>query len=346
MTYSFWLSLPLGGVTLGSVLLFFHPPKREQNHGGLAKILISLDIPGTALALGAMICILLALQDGGLAHAWSESRTIGLLVGFGVLCIAFLINEYFQKDNAIIPLRILGSRTIGFAAMSNFGIGASYFSVAIFLPIYFQLLGSSSIRSGVQMLPLVCGVIFSVTLSGGLAPAIGYVQPFLFAGTVLATIGAGLFQLFDAQTSQAYWVGVTFLYGIGMGAAFQMPFVISQTFSSGLETEIGSSITIFFQTLGGALIVAMSQSIYANIFKQRVMDLTLVGVTQMQIISAGTTGFRDFVPADQLGLVVDAAMVAIRKAFIPACVFIGFSLITALPLPFASIKGKTAAGGA
>lgn len=169
-----------------------------------------------------MICILLAMQDGGLSHAWSSGRSIGLLVAFGVLVILFVINEWFMKDNAIIPLRILCTRTIGFAAISNFGIGASYFSVAIFLPIYFQLLGSSSIRSGVQMLPLVCGVIFSVTISGGTAPVIGYVQPFLFGGTILATIGSGLFQLFDAQTSQPYWIGVTFLYGIGMGAAFQM----------------------------------------------------------------------------------------------------------------------------
>jgi hypothetical protein len=76
------------------------------------------------------------------------------------------------------------------------------------------------------------------------------------------------------------------------------------------------------------------------------MQLTLQGVDQMQIISAGATGFRQFVPADQLGLVVDAAMVAIRKAFVPACVFIGLALVAALPLPFASIKGKTAAGGA
>lgn len=67
--------------------------------------------------------------------------------------------------NAIIPLRILFSRTIGFASIANFGIGAAYFSAAIFLPTYFQLTGSSAIRSGVQLLPLVCGVILSVTVS-------------------------------------------------------------------------------------------------------------------------------------------------------------------------------------
>ena len=180
-----------------------------------------------------MICILLALQDGGLTDDWSASRSIGLLVGFGVIIIAFIANEWFMKDNAIIPLRILTSRTIGFASISNFGIGASYFSVAIFLPIYFQLLGASSIRSGVCMLPLVCGVIFSVSISGGAAPAVGYVQPFLFGGTILAIVGTGLFQLFDAGTNQPYWVGVTFLTGLGFGAAFQMVSLIPPRLLSG-----------------------------------------------------------------------------------------------------------------
>jgi ABC-type Mn2+/Zn2+ transport system permease subunit len=72
------------------------------------------------------------------------------------------------------------------------------------------------------MLPLVCGVIFSVSISGGAAPAVGYIQPFLYGGAILGVIGTGLLQLFDADTKQATWVGITFLTGLGFGAAFQM----------------------------------------------------------------------------------------------------------------------------
>lgn len=125
-----------------------------------------------------------------------------------------------------------------------------------------------------------------------------------------------------------------------------MPFVISQTFGKGLETEIGASTVIFFQTLGGCLVVAMSQSIYANIFKNEITQITVAGLDQAAVIAAGATGFRSFVPAEILPLVVAASMVAIRKAFIPIVVFIGLSLVTSLPLPFASIKGMQTAGGA
>lgn len=205
--------------------MLYHPPSFPDRERNLVKIFLSLDIPGTVLVLGAVICYLKALQDGGLAKPWSSSQEIGLLVGAGVIVIVFVINEYFQKDNAIIPLRILCSRTIGFSSIANFGIGASYFTVSIVLPIYFQLRGSSSIRSGVQMLALVCGVIFSVSLAGGSAPKIGYVQPVLYLGATIGIIASGLFQLFNEDSRQALWVGLTFMYGIGLGAAFQMPFV-------------------------------------------------------------------------------------------------------------------------
>ena len=103
--------------------------------------------------------------------------------------------------------------------------------VTYFLPIYYQARGSSAIRSGVQLLAFICGVIckypfvrygmrliiflVAVTLTGGIAPKVGYVQPFLIIGAVLACIGTGLLQLFDATTSQAMWVGITFLAGLG-----------------------------------------------------------------------------------------------------------------------------------
>lgn len=126
--WCFYLSLPLGGLTIGAVLLFFHPPPRKtKGDKTLIQLLWSLDISGAVLTLAAMICLLLALQDGGISKDWNTSHEIGLIVGAGVIAIAFVINEYFMKDDAMIPLRILATRTIGFCAIANFGIGASYF---------------------------------------------------------------------------------------------------------------------------------------------------------------------------------------------------------------------------
>ena len=100
------------------------------------------------------------------------------------------------------------------------------------------------------------------------------------------------------------------------------------------------------KTLGGALIVSVCQSIYVNIFKKHIEALTIPGLDQARIIASGATGFRRFVPASVLEPVVHAAMFSIRRAFIPACVYMGLVMIATIPLPYASIKGATAAGGA
>lgn len=57
-------------------------------------------------------------------------------------------------------------------------------------------------------------------------------------------LAVGLFQLFTPTTSQAMWVGITFLAGLGGGAAFQFSFIASQTVAkfNQLELEIGGGI--------------------------------------------------------------------------------------------------------
>lgn len=338
--WCFWINLPVGGLVLLGVFIFFHPPARPAPQQSLLKTILKLDWTGTALVVGALICYLLALQDGGLTYPWSSAREIGLLVGAGAILPVFLINEWIMKDDAILPLRVIFSRTIGFASLVNLGVGASYFAYCILLPIYFQLTGSSSIRSGVQMLPAVCGAILAVSLAGASAAIIGFVQPMLFFGSVCGAVGAGLAQLYTETTSMPLWILTSFLFGIGAGATFQMPFVISQTFGKGQTTEMGSSCVIFFQTLGGTLAIAACQSIYANYFKKYVLALASTGINAPAIIASGTTGFRSLVSPDLLPAVVNASVEAIRKAFIPTSAFMGLALIATIPLPWVSVKGQ------
>lgn len=51
------------------------------------------------------------------------------------------------------------------------------------LAYYFQIRGSSALRSGVQLLPMIAGVVTALVLGGGAAPVVGYTQPFLLSGS-------------------------------------------------------------------------------------------------------------------------------------------------------------------
>lgn len=71
-----------------------------------------MDLPGACLIMAAVVCYILALQDGGVTKAWNSSQVIGLLVGFVLITGAFTVVEYFQKDRALMLGRLMKDRTM------------------------------------------------------------------------------------------------------------------------------------------------------------------------------------------------------------------------------------------
>jgi hypothetical protein len=75
-----------------------NPPPAAK--GGLpAKLkLRQLDIPGASILIGAITCLLLALQWGGIVYPWTDAKVYGCLIGFGLVLVLFLILQVKVKD--------------------------------------------------------------------------------------------------------------------------------------------------------------------------------------------------------------------------------------------------------
>lgn len=67
---------------------------------------------GTLLIIGALACILLDLEWGGVTNGWGSSPVIGTLVGFGILTAVFIANELWMQERALLIPRILKKRTV------------------------------------------------------------------------------------------------------------------------------------------------------------------------------------------------------------------------------------------
>jgi len=75
-----------------------------------AKI-AQLDILGNTLFIASIICLLLALQWGGVTYPWDSGRVIALFVLFGVLLIAFVVVQIFKGETATgNPTQIVQSK--------------------------------------------------------------------------------------------------------------------------------------------------------------------------------------------------------------------------------------------
>lgn len=91
-------SLPIGGLTVATVAVFFSSPVRQTPKQPLLQKLRGLDAIGAVLLISAVICLLLALQWGGTTYNWSNSKVFGCLIGFGLMIIAFAVLQLYLGD--------------------------------------------------------------------------------------------------------------------------------------------------------------------------------------------------------------------------------------------------------
>lgn len=82
-----------------------------------------MDIMGTVLFLGAMCCLIFALQQGGQKVPWNSVTIIGLFVGFGISLLAFSVVQWIRGETALIPPRILRQRSILMGSCYLFFLG-------------------------------------------------------------------------------------------------------------------------------------------------------------------------------------------------------------------------------
>lgn len=288
------LSLPIGALSALVVFFFLNPPSRPKSETK-KPILVrirELDLIGALILTAAVTCLLLALQWGGNEYQWNDRRIIGLLVGFGLLTILFIGSQVLFGEGATIPPRILCQRTVASASVFVFLFGGAAYIFMYYLPIYFQSIrGSSAIQSGIQLLPMLLGLVISSAIVGGLITKLGYYTPFLIGSTALFAVGSGLVTTYSENMSNARWIGYQALVGAGLGAGFQVPQAAVQTVLAQEDIPVGSSIVIFFQNLGGAVFISVGQSLFQNGLASALKELA-PSVNAAVVFSAGATGIR------------------------------------------------------
>lgn len=112
--WCFYINLPIGGVTMGCMTMFFRTPGHAKagQKTPIREIMASFDPIGSMLMFSGVLCFFLAIQWGGVAKPWESDDEIGLLVGCVALLSLFAVNEWYQGDRALIVFRIQRLRSI------------------------------------------------------------------------------------------------------------------------------------------------------------------------------------------------------------------------------------------
>ncbi|WP_328858943.1 MFS transporter [Williamsia herbipolensis] len=226
-----------------------------------------------ALALAIGVVPLLIAAEQGREWGWGDYKTVVCYI-IGVVGIAAFISvEKAMGEAAIIPLRVFSNRIFSQGIVISVVIGAVMFGAISILPQYFQVIrGSSPTVAGLQLLPMVVGLMSASILSGQTISRTGRYKIFPMIGVVLITVVTFLMHYVSVATPLWLVMLMAFFLGFGLGNLMQPLTLAMQNVLPAKDMGISTSSATFFRQIGGTLGVAVFFSVLFSAMGPNIKD--------------------------------------------------------------------------
>jgi EmrB/QacA subfamily drug resistance transporter len=252
----FFVNLPVGAVALAVIATAFHARVIKRRH--------EIDYLGAGLLAAALSAVILFTSLGGTTWAWNSPEIIALAVASIVLLPAFVFVES-RAAEPILPLALFRNHTFTVTSMIGFIVGFALFGAVTYLPLYLQVTkGLSPTKSGLQLLPLMAGVLITSIVSGQLITRLGRYRFFPIAGTALMTVGMVLLSRLDTSSSIEFAAAGAVVLGLGLGMVMQVLVLAVQNSVDPAMMGVATSGSTLFRQIGGSIGVALFGTIFAN----------------------------------------------------------------------------------
>ncbi len=252
----FYVNMPVGVLAVAIVATRLHLASVKRRH--------QIDYLGTALLCAGVGPLILLTTWGGNEYAWS-SPVIPALGVFGVVMLALFVWQERRAAEPIIPLKLFRSPIFDVANGIGFFVGLAMFGAIIFIPLYLQLVyGASATSSGLQMLPLMGGLLVAAIASGRAISRLGRYKMFPVSGTGILIVGMFLLSRLHEDTTHLV-VGIYMLVvGVALGLVMQVLVLVVQNDVGRGDIGVATSTATFFRSVGGSFGIAIFGAIFAS----------------------------------------------------------------------------------
>lgn len=342
--WCFYINLPIGGLAM--LIVFFFVQVNRNNAATKAMSFLDrikkLDLAGAAIFIPAIVCLILALQWGGAEYPWNSSRIIGLFVGFALMIIIFIGVQIWQGDQGTLPPRLFKNRNVLPAMFFSMFFGASFFPLIYYLSLYFQAIqGVSAVQAGIKILPLLLSTVLCSIVAGGIITAVGYYSVVVIPCMILNAVGCGMISTLDVDSPMREWFGYQVIAGLGIGAGFQIGVLVVQTVLPQDWVPVGTACVQFFQAFGGAIFVAVAQTVFQNGLIDY-LDKHDTGLDPRIFINTGASEVKKVLKEmhreDALNTVLKAYMSGLRNTFYITLACACGAFVACLFLQWKSVK--------
>jgi EmrB/QacA subfamily drug resistance transporter len=330
----FYINLPIGAVAFIVIGAVFRVRPAPKQH--------TVDYLGAALLAGGLSAIVLFTSLGGTTWAWGSSQIVALIV-IGVVAIAAFVYVESRVPEPILPLSLFRNRTFAVTSAVGFIVGLALFGAVTYLPLYLQIAkGVSPTRSGLQLTPLMLGLLVTSVVSGQLISRWGKYRIFPIIGTAVITVGMLLLSRLGVSTS--LWMAALSMVvlGLGLGMVMQVLVLAVQNAVDYKFLGVATSGSTMFRSIGGSIGVSLFGAIFANRLHTELAHR--FGRSVHLPVATAPAAIRALPPAVRDSY-AHALTAALSPVFFVAALISSVAFILALLLPDVPLRQTSAAEG-
>jgi EmrB/QacA subfamily drug resistance transporter len=252
----FYINLPLG-VFAFAVLAATLPGARE-------RVEHAIDYAGTALLAVGLSALVLLTTLGGTSYDWGSPFIVSLGV-LAVAAIAAFVAIERRAREPILPPALFANRVFAVTSAVGLVVGFALFGALTYLPLFQQVVrGSSPTESGLQLLPVMGGLLLSSIVSGQLITRTGRYRHWPILGTAIGTAGLVALSTLDRDTSAALAALYMLVLGMGLGMVMQVLVLAVQNAVPYEQLGVATSGATLFRSIGGCLGTAVLGAVFTN----------------------------------------------------------------------------------
>ncbi len=201
---------------------------------------------------------------GGTNYPWLSPEVIGLGVVTVVAGVIFTLIER-RAAEPVLPPRLFSNSVFTSTGVVAMLLGFAMFGAITFLPLYFQVVrGASPTTSGLEILPLMGGLLITSITGGQIVSHTGKYRVFPIVGTAVMTVGLFLLSQLSPSTSTLAASLYMFVTGCGIGLVMQVLVVAVQNAVDYADLGVATSGNTLLRNIGSSVGTAIIGTIFAT----------------------------------------------------------------------------------
>jgi len=245
--------------------------------------------------------------------------------------VAFVLWQRAIGTDALVPFSLVRRTQVG-ASLEAFFLMMTTIVSVYYLPFWYQVNGSSAIQSGIDILPYTLSFMFGAVVSSGIALVTGRYRHLLFAGPLIAAVGAGLLMFITPSTSSSRLIIYQIILGYGLGFCFQWTYVAIQVewADEPEQATRSSGVATFISLFGGITGLSVAGAVFNNRLVcelEQIPDFPFSLISALQESMLVVQTLPDDLRQEAMAAIVKALRIVFLIPLVAAILAAGSSLI-------------------